>query len=104
MEEKWSAAEVHRWQRARVVVRRQAVRMEHVEWFVKPGAEHTFNAEAAAEHYEPEEMKEATSLCSQPPSESTPRAALPGCKERTCEIFCKSGVIEPPLLRKHGEN
>jgi hypothetical protein len=33
--------------------------MEHVEWFVKPGAEHTFNAEAAAEHYEPEEMKEA---------------------------------------------
>lgn len=40
-------------------MRAYSVRMEHVEWFVQPGAEHTFHAEAAAEHYEPEEMKEA---------------------------------------------
>ena len=25
--------------------------MEHLEWFVKPGAAHTFNASEAAEHY-----------------------------------------------------
>ena len=36
-----------------------SVRMEHLEWFVKPGAAHTFNASAAAEPYTPEEAKEA---------------------------------------------
>jgi site-specific DNA-methyltransferase (adenine-specific) len=39
-----------------------AVRMEHLEWFVKPAAKgtmHTFNAEAAAEHYSAEERAEA---------------------------------------------
>ncbi|KAJ1631356.1 S-adenosyl-L-methionine-dependent methyltransferase [Pavlovales sp. CCMP2436] len=44
-----------------------AVRMEHLEWFVKPtqtgagqpAAAHTFNAEEAAEHYTPEDREEA---------------------------------------------
>ena len=36
-----------------------SVRMEHLEWFVKPGAPHTFNAEAAAEPYTEAEAAEA---------------------------------------------
>lgn len=32
-----------------------SVRMEHCEWFVKPGGAHTFHASAAAEHYTEEE-------------------------------------------------
>lgn len=40
-----------------------AVRMEHVEWFIKAAAsgplKHTFNASVAAEPYSPEERKEA---------------------------------------------
>lgn len=39
-----------------------AVRMEHLEWFVKPapdGGAHTFNAHEAAEKYTPEEKREA---------------------------------------------
>ena len=33
--------------------------MEHLEWFVKPGGVHTFNAEAAAEKYTEAEKVEA---------------------------------------------
>ena len=36
-----------------------SVRMEHLEWFVQPGATHTFNAEAAAEPYTEAEAVEA---------------------------------------------
>jgi site-specific DNA-methyltransferase (adenine-specific) len=36
-----------------------SVRMEHLEWFVKPGAAHTFNADAAAEPYTEAEFAEA---------------------------------------------
>ena len=36
-----------------------SVRMEHLEWFVKPGAPHTFHAEAAAEPYTEAEFNEA---------------------------------------------
>ena len=42
-------------------MRAYSVRMEHIEWFTKPGAEHTFNAEAGAEMYAPDEIKEARS-------------------------------------------
>jgi len=30
-----------------------SVRMEHLEWFVKPGKAHTFNPHEAVEHYTP---------------------------------------------------
>ena len=40
-------------------MRAYSVRMEHLEWFVKPGANHTFNAEAAAEPYTEAEAAEA---------------------------------------------
>tara|TARA_Y100000992_G_C21268379_1_gene495207 strand:- start:1413 stop:2333 length:921 start_codon:yes stop_codon:yes gene_type:complete len=36
-----------------------AVRMEHLEWFVKPGAEHVFNVEAGTEPYTEEEKVKA---------------------------------------------
>ncbi|KOO34711.1 DNA adenine methyltransferase [Chrysochromulina tobinii] len=36
-----------------------AVRMEHLEWFVKPGAGHTFNLDAGTEAYSEAEFKEA---------------------------------------------
>ena len=36
-----------------------SVRMEHIEWFVKPGAAHTFNPAAAAEPYTEDERREA---------------------------------------------
>lgn len=36
-----------------------AVRMEHLEWFVKPGAQHVFNALEGAEMYTEEEKKVA---------------------------------------------
>ncbi len=36
-----------------------AVRMEHLEWFVKPGAEHTFNLDAGTEAYTEAEFMEA---------------------------------------------
>ena len=36
-----------------------SVRMEHLEWFVKPGAPHTFHAEVAAEPYTEAEAAEA---------------------------------------------
>ena len=36
-----------------------SVRMEHLEWFVKPGGPHTFNATAAAEKYTEAEKVEA---------------------------------------------
>ena len=36
-----------------------AVRMEHLEWFVKPGAEHTFNLDAGTEQYTEAEKVEA---------------------------------------------
>ena len=36
-----------------------AVRMEHLEWFVKPGAAHTFNLDAGTEAYAEAEFKEA---------------------------------------------
>ena len=37
----------------------RTVRMEHIEWFVKPGAAHTFNPAAAAEPYTEDERREA---------------------------------------------
>jgi site-specific DNA-methyltransferase (adenine-specific) len=36
-----------------------SVRMEHLEWFVKPGGKHTFNPQEAVEHYTPAEFDEA---------------------------------------------
>lgn len=36
-----------------------AVRMEHLEWFIKPGAMHVFNVEAGVEHYTDAEKLEA---------------------------------------------
>jgi len=36
-----------------------SVRMEHLEWFTKPGGQHTFNPHEAVEHYTPEEFDEA---------------------------------------------
>ena len=36
-----------------------SVRMEHLEWFIQPGAPHTFNAEQAAEAYTEAEAAEA---------------------------------------------
>ena len=39
-----------------------SVRMEHIEWFVKPGAAHTFNPAAAAEPYTEDERREALAI------------------------------------------
>lgn len=36
-----------------------SVRMEHLEWFTKPGARHTFHPEKAVDHYAPEELQRA---------------------------------------------
>mmetsp|Transcript_3094 Transcript_3094/g.10489 ORF Transcript_3094/g.10489 Transcript_3094/m.10489 type:complete len:283 (-) Transcript_3094:44-892(-) len=38
---------------------RYAVRMEHLEWFVKPGGTHTFNPHEAVEHYSEAEFAQA---------------------------------------------
>jgi DNA modification methylase len=38
---------------------RYSVRMEHLEWFVKPGGRHTFNPREAVEHYTADEAAEA---------------------------------------------